>query len=302
MLFMMADEIMYTILLNMLETLPKFSGNRGEDVIQWLDDVTNGFEYAQFTDDQKLSIISTYIEGDARRWLIKNMSILDSWSTFIHGMKKMFAPSLLKEVAVSQVNQCVKALEEIMIDDENEIIEEQKYELLKEEKEYPDFSTTPVEVDNIVSSNACMMESDEDNFKNVWPDGGESWFIHDELPQRLQFINCKQQEISFSSTPNIEDDFGGEKLPGDIDVVLSSIIIDKNIYSSYDFQEFYSLLKLDNFHTDVIRLLLLLGSLAHIVNTCSQFFTVGTTTPYFCHKVISWDTEDRDWFRTLAVP
>ncbi|CAF3974753.1 unnamed protein product, partial [Rotaria magnacalcarata] len=84
-------------------------------LFQWLNDIINGLNYAEFTDDQKVSIISGYVNGDARRWLLKNLFVLDSWSTFIQEFKKEFAPTLLKEDAMSQVNECVYELDETML-------------------------------------------------------------------------------------------------------------------------------------------------------------------------------------------
>ncbi|CAF4389206.1 unnamed protein product, partial [Rotaria magnacalcarata] len=46
------------MLLNHLKTLPAFSGNQNEDAVQWLKDITDGLNYAEFTDDRKTFIIS----------------------------------------------------------------------------------------------------------------------------------------------------------------------------------------------------------------------------------------------------
>jgi len=71
----MIEELINTILLESLERLPTFSGNRNEDVIQWLKDMTDGLNYAKFTDEDKVLVIQTYIKGDARGWLLNNIDI-----------------------------------------------------------------------------------------------------------------------------------------------------------------------------------------------------------------------------------
>ncbi|CAF1162198.1 unnamed protein product [Rotaria magnacalcarata] len=89
------------MLSNHLKTLPAFSGNQIEDVVQWLTDITNGLNYAEFTDDHKILIISGYIN--------------DSWPVFIQEFTKEFAPTLLTEDIVSQINQCVPVLIETIV-------------------------------------------------------------------------------------------------------------------------------------------------------------------------------------------
>ncbi len=88
-----------------------------------------------------------------------------------------------------------------------------------------------------------------------WTNNGvETCFIHDELLQRLNFIQYKEQEILFSSTPSFDDDWARENLSDCIDVVSLSIMNDKSIPPSHDVQAFDSLLKLHEFCTDVISI------------------------------------------------
>jgi hypothetical protein len=82
------------MLLNHLKNLPTFSGNQNEDVIRWLKDIIDRLNYAKFTDDQKIMIMSGYLNGDARRWLLGNVSVADTWPTFIQELQKEFASTL----------------------------------------------------------------------------------------------------------------------------------------------------------------------------------------------------------------
>jgi len=93
------------MLFNDLKNIPTFSGNENEDAAQWLKDITDALNYAGFPDDHKVSFICGYLEGDARRWLFLNVSVVDSLSKFIQEFKNMFVPTLLKEYTVSQVNE-----------------------------------------------------------------------------------------------------------------------------------------------------------------------------------------------------
>ncbi len=150
--------------LNHLKKLPKFNGNQNEDAAQWLKDIIDGLNYAALTDDRKVSIIAGYLKDDARRWLLANVSVLDSWPKFIQEFTKEFAPTLLKEDAVSQVNQCVYVSDELMMFYDNDIKEEQKCELLEEKEVNLDYSSiTLIEFDNLVSINTMYIKLSADS-------------------------------------------------------------------------------------------------------------------------------------------
>ncbi|CAF4775565.1 unnamed protein product, partial [Rotaria socialis] len=68
---------------------------------------------------------------------------------------------------------------------DNGIKEEYNCELFEEKEVHLDYCNIKlVELNNIVLLNTCIVESDENSCEMVWPDGCETWFIHDELPQR----------------------------------------------------------------------------------------------------------------------
>ncbi|CAF2174532.1 unnamed protein product [Rotaria magnacalcarata] len=89
--------------------------------------------------------------------------------------KNEFAPTLLKQYVVSQVNECVYKLDEAMLYYDNGIKEEQNCELLEEKEVHLDYSNIKlVELNNIVLLNTCIVESDENNCEMHWPDGRET--------------------------------------------------------------------------------------------------------------------------------
>jgi hypothetical protein len=295
------------MLSNHLKNLPTFNGNQNEDVNQWLKDVTDGLNYVKFTDDQKISIISGYLNGDARRWLLGNVcsgfAVLDSWSTFIQEIKNEFTPTLLTEDDVSQLNQCVHALEQTTVYYDDEMKTEQKCELLGEKETYlSDSHILLVELNKVDSPNMRILENSESNCESVWPDGHESWFLHDALPQRCRFIRPKQPEVLFNSTSNIDDDFVQENLSNCINVLLSSVMNDTYISASYNIKAVGNLFQLHAIYNDVIPFFLFLGELPPIINTYRRIFTRNTAGSYAGYNVLRCDTEDRYWFRRLAVP
>jgi hypothetical protein len=56
-----------------------------------------------------------------------------------------------------------------------------------------------------VSFDMTMVESTCEHSEIDWPEGKEMWLFHDELPQRTQFVKCKQQIMLTTSVFNIVD-------------------------------------------------------------------------------------------------
>jgi hypothetical protein len=286
-----------------LQSLPTFSDNSNEDAIQWLNDITNRFNYIDFTDDQKVSSISEYLDGTARSWLLANVPVVDTWTTFVQAFKKEFAPTWLEEDTMSPVNQCVSTMDKTMTYFDNDIKEKQKCEFLEaKEVNLGCSGITLVESNNIVLFKMCIVETDETNFDAVWPDGSESWFIHNQLPQRSQFIQYEHQESTFTSTSNLDDNFVRENLLNCTDDLSLSAMNDIPIFDSYNAEVFDSLLTLHETYDDVISFFLFLGKLAAIINAYRRIFTRNIAGSYADYNVLRCDTEDRYWFRRLAVP
>ncbi|CAF4016323.1 unnamed protein product [Rotaria magnacalcarata] len=177
------------MLLNHLKTLPGFSDNQKEDAVQWLKDITDGLNYAEFTSQN---------------------------NDYIGEFKKVFAPTLLREDTMYQVNEVTNC------------------ELLEEKEAHVDYSNIKlVELNNIVLLNTWIVENDENNCGMIWPDGCETWFIYDELPQRCQFIGPEKPDVPFNSTSNINDTFSQENLLNCINILSSPVMNDKYIFTSY---------------------------------------------------------------------
>lgn len=272
-------------ILNHLKILPTFNGNDNEDAVQWLYDITDGLNYVKFTDDQKVSTVADYLGGDVRRWLLENISVLDSWSTFIQEFKKEFWPNSLKDDAIPEVN-----------------LKNQMCELLEEQDVNLDFfSITLVESNTSVSFTTCIMENSENNCAMIWPEGHESWFIHDVLPQRSQFCRSEQQEtMLFNSPSNINIDFTQETLLNCTNIFPLSVINDT--YNAYNIDVSNNMLKLHAIYNNVISFFLSFEKSPLIINICHRPFIAATIDSYFCHNCMPYDTADRNWFRRLAVP
>lgn len=62
-----------------------------------------------------------------------------------------------------------------------------------------------IESGHDISFNTTLFEPIGEYFEAEWPAGHETWFIHDELPQRKQFISSEQQMRSETSISNFTE-------------------------------------------------------------------------------------------------
>jgi len=77
---------------------------------------------------------------------------------------------------------------------------------------------------------------------------------------------------------------------------------DTYISASYNIDAFGDLLKLHGIYNDVLSFFLFLGKLPPIIHSCRRIFIGATAGSCSCHNGMPCGTEDRDWFRCLAVP
>ncbi|CAF1495132.1 unnamed protein product [Rotaria sp. Silwood1] len=98
--FIMTEKLINTILSNNLDKLPKFGGKSNENVNKWLTDITNELNIVKLNDEQKFSVIQTFLVDDARRWYINNMSMINDWSTFSIQLQKTFSSIFHQELAL----------------------------------------------------------------------------------------------------------------------------------------------------------------------------------------------------------
>ncbi|CAF1363628.1 unnamed protein product [Rotaria sordida] len=121
--FLMTEKLVNTILSNNFYKLPKFGGKSNENVNKWLTDITNELNMVKLNDQQKFSVIQTFLVDDARRWFINNMSIMNDWSTFSIQLQKTFSSILHQELALKKVGSRQQGLDETVLHYYNDMIE-----------------------------------------------------------------------------------------------------------------------------------------------------------------------------------
>ncbi|CAF2994422.1 unnamed protein product [Rotaria sp. Silwood2] len=119
----MAQKSLTMHISKQLDQLPLFSGKLNENVIKWLNGITNELNVMKYDDDQKLSVIQTYLMDDARKWFINNSARLGTWPSFCEAIVKTFSSSFAKEVAINQVSQRRQGLNETVMHYYSEMME-----------------------------------------------------------------------------------------------------------------------------------------------------------------------------------
>ncbi|CAF3793711.1 unnamed protein product [Rotaria magnacalcarata] len=122
-LFTMTDKLINTLLSHNLDKLPKFSGKSNENVTKWLHDITNELNMVKLDDQQKYSVVQTFLVDDARRWFINNMLTINDWSTFSIEIHKTFSSIMHQELALKKVGSRQQAYDETVLHYYNDMIE-----------------------------------------------------------------------------------------------------------------------------------------------------------------------------------
>ncbi|CAF4955322.1 unnamed protein product [Rotaria sp. Silwood1] len=122
-LFTMTEKLINTIVSHNLDKLPKFSGKSNENVTKWLRDITNELNMVKLNDQQKYSVIQTFLVDDARRWFINNMSTINDWSTFSIEIHKTFSSIMHHELALKKVGSRHQDCDETVLHYYNDMIE-----------------------------------------------------------------------------------------------------------------------------------------------------------------------------------
>jgi hypothetical protein len=121
--FVMAEKLINTRLSVDLDKLPKFGGKNNENVKKWLTDITKELNLVNLNDQQKFSIIQTFLVGDARQWFINNMSTMTNWSTFSIQIHTTFSSIFHQELALKQVGTRQQGLDETVLHYYNDMMQ-----------------------------------------------------------------------------------------------------------------------------------------------------------------------------------
>jgi hypothetical protein len=72
--------------------IPKFNGT---EALSWIFKIKQFFEFHHTAEEQRLSIASFYMEGEALTWFqwMHSNGLLHSWTAFLHALEMRFAPS-----------------------------------------------------------------------------------------------------------------------------------------------------------------------------------------------------------------
>ena len=88
----MFNSLPTQILLKGMQPLEPFRGSEAQDVLSWLIDLDELFDAAKQKPEERLSIVPTYLAGDAKQWYRLN-GPYDSWPEFKNALGTAFTSS-----------------------------------------------------------------------------------------------------------------------------------------------------------------------------------------------------------------
>ncbi|CAF4135599.1 unnamed protein product [Didymodactylos carnosus] len=93
-----STDLRKAIMENMIKNPKMFSGGK-EDVHKWLEDLETQFDTADIPDNNKFSIISYQLKGEALSWFKDNKQNILTWKNFVDEIKSAFTSSFEAELS-----------------------------------------------------------------------------------------------------------------------------------------------------------------------------------------------------------
>ena len=107
----MMNSLPTQILLKSMQLLEAFRGSDDQDVISWLTDLDELFDAAKQKPEDRLTIVPTYLAGDAKQWYrVRGPS--DTWADFKHALVNAFTTSAHQLKTSAQLYNRRQALNE----------------------------------------------------------------------------------------------------------------------------------------------------------------------------------------------
>lgn len=107
----MLNSLPAQMLLKSMQPLEPFRGNDDQDVTSWLTDLEELFDAAKQKPEERLTIVPTYLAGDAKQWY-RVRGPFDSWSDFQRALVNAFTTSAHQLKTSAQLYNRRQALSE----------------------------------------------------------------------------------------------------------------------------------------------------------------------------------------------
>lgn len=296
-----SEDVVNMIFAKFLETLPSFSGNRNDDVNKWLEEIAIGFQCVGLNDEEKVALVHTYVTGEARMWLIKNMAVLGTWSDFVESIKSQFSTSIQTHISRPVLKHNEENRSTTMIQSENGVLES--------------FETTDdkeIELLNDVS----VVEEVEGRFEIVPSGEVKVEFVHSEEVTVQLTEEMTETAWSVDEETNLED-FSGFITPSLENKELRLEPIDDNTFSPlihmpYDYDNVFDTSQISSTNIEQYQQSKAMNKTCD-TDSLSVFYSCDPTQKSIClwylangeylwYNLLPRERNDWHWFRTLTVP
>ena len=104
------ESLRNQMLISSLEKLPKFSGKSKQNVSKWLRDTQQTMHIFKLTDEEKLFLVSTCLEADAREWFFDNSHLFNTWTSFIQKLTSTFESAGQADISFNRLRHYQQGL------------------------------------------------------------------------------------------------------------------------------------------------------------------------------------------------
>jgi hypothetical protein len=185
------DALRNQIFMNNLENLEKFTGKSKQNVSKWLRDFQQAMHFAKLSDEEKLSLVITCLEAEARDWFFDNQHSFCTWTGFVQKLLKTFESSGQADIAFNRLRHYEQGI--------NQDVRQYYFEIMKLCKE-----ANPVmdEYSKLQYLKDCLKPSLRFDILLKDPKTPEEFLEYAQKVERLKSLDEKQDIMAWSAGKN----------------------------------------------------------------------------------------------------
>ncbi|CAF4224438.1 unnamed protein product, partial [Rotaria sordida] len=104
------ESLRHQMLVSSLEKLPKFSGRSKQNVSKWVRETQQAMHILKLTDAEKLFLISTCLEADARDWFFDSSHLFTTWTSFTQKLINTFESAGKADISFNRLRHYQQGL------------------------------------------------------------------------------------------------------------------------------------------------------------------------------------------------
>jgi hypothetical protein len=104
------ESLRNQMLISSLEKSPKFAGKTKQNVSKWLREIQQTMNILKVTDAEKLFLISTCLDADARDWFFDNSHLFTTWASFTQKLINTFESTGKADISFNRLRHYQQGL------------------------------------------------------------------------------------------------------------------------------------------------------------------------------------------------